>query len=169
MVVSFHVMPSQPEPILLRQLPVIQKVIRDETWLEAERRGCPVSAQDPAVRKNVCQVVLPDRAASYANSDRCPASSPSSDSCAPEDRADARSSVEGNVYHHSRIEIWTEPRAVRRVERFPSAHARATREASRRVTEWRNVRGAAHSGRVPIRRAQGAPLQERLCSRNPAS
>jgi hypothetical protein len=51
-------MPSQPEPILLRQLPVIQKVIRDETWLEAERRGCPVSPQDPAVRENVCQVVL---------------------------------------------------------------------------------------------------------------
>jgi hypothetical protein len=51
-------MPSQPEPVLLRQLPVIQKVIRDETWLEAERRGCPVSPQDPAVRENVCQVVL---------------------------------------------------------------------------------------------------------------
>jgi hypothetical protein len=51
-------MASEPEPILLRQLPVIKKVIQDETWLEAERRGCPVSAQDPAVRENVCQVVL---------------------------------------------------------------------------------------------------------------
>jgi hypothetical protein len=56
--VSYLVMPSQLEPVLLRQLPVIQKVIRDETWLEAERRGCPVSPQDPAVRENVCQVVL---------------------------------------------------------------------------------------------------------------
>jgi len=51
-------MASKLEPTLLRQLPVIQKVIRDETWLEAERRGCPVSAQDPAVRENVCQVIL---------------------------------------------------------------------------------------------------------------
>jgi len=46
------------EPTLRRQLPVIQKVIQDETWLEAERRGCPVSSQDPAVRENVCQVIL---------------------------------------------------------------------------------------------------------------
>ena len=56
--VFFLVMSSQLEPTLLRQLPVIQKVIQDETWLEAERRGCPVSPQDPAVRENVCQVVL---------------------------------------------------------------------------------------------------------------
>ena len=57
-VIFFRVMSSQIEPTLLRQLPVIQKIIQDETWLEAERRGCPVSAQDPAVRENVCQVIL---------------------------------------------------------------------------------------------------------------
>ena len=56
--VFFLVMPSELEPTLRRQLPVIQKVIQDETWLEAERRGCPVSPQDPAVRENVCQVIL---------------------------------------------------------------------------------------------------------------
>ena len=56
--VFFLVMSSQLEPTLLRQLPVIQKVIQDETWLEAERRGCPVSPQDPAVREKVCQVIL---------------------------------------------------------------------------------------------------------------
>ena len=43
---------------MLRQFPVIKKVIQDETWLEAERRGCPVSAQDPVVREKVCQVIL---------------------------------------------------------------------------------------------------------------
>ena len=37
---------------------MIQKIIDDETWLEAERRGCPVSPQDPVVRENVCQIVL---------------------------------------------------------------------------------------------------------------
>ena len=56
--VFFLVMPSELEPTLRRQLPVIQKVIQDETWLEAERRGCPVSPQDPAVREKVCQVIL---------------------------------------------------------------------------------------------------------------
>jgi hypothetical protein len=46
------------DPVVVRQLPVIQKIIRDETWLEAERRGCYVPPTDPAVRENVCSVVL---------------------------------------------------------------------------------------------------------------
>ncbi|MCX6953487.1 MAG: hypothetical protein NTV51_15160 [Verrucomicrobia bacterium] len=50
--------PSQMDPVVKRELPVIDKIIRDETWLEGERRGCPVSPRDPAVRENVCRVVL---------------------------------------------------------------------------------------------------------------
>lgn len=46
------------DPILYRQLPVIQKIIDDETWLEGERRGCWVSPDDPVVCENVCQVIL---------------------------------------------------------------------------------------------------------------
>jgi hypothetical protein len=46
------------DPILLRQLPVIHKIIEDETWLEGERRGRWVSPSDPVVRENVCRVVL---------------------------------------------------------------------------------------------------------------
>lgn len=46
------------DPVLFRQLPVIQKIIADETWLESERRGCVVTSDDPVVRENVCQVVL---------------------------------------------------------------------------------------------------------------
>jgi hypothetical protein len=49
---------SSPDPVVVRQLPVIHKIIRDETWLEGERRGCQVAANDPAVRENVCRVVL---------------------------------------------------------------------------------------------------------------
>ena len=49
---------AQIDPVIFRELPVIQKIIDDETWLEAERRGCPVSPQDPVVRENVCQIVL---------------------------------------------------------------------------------------------------------------
>jgi hypothetical protein len=49
---------SQPESIVLLQLPAIDRIIQDETWLEAERRGCPVDADDSTVRENVCRVVL---------------------------------------------------------------------------------------------------------------
>ena len=46
------------DPVLHRQIPVIQKIIQDETWLEGERRGCRVAADDRVVRENVCQVIL---------------------------------------------------------------------------------------------------------------
>jgi hypothetical protein len=49
---------STPDPIVVRQLPVIHKIIADETWLEGERRGKPVSPSDPVVREKVCGVVL---------------------------------------------------------------------------------------------------------------
>lgn len=51
------VMNSQ-DPLLFRQLQVVQKIIDDETWLEGERRGRPVSPADTVVRENVCRVVL---------------------------------------------------------------------------------------------------------------
>ena len=46
------------DPILFRQLPCIAQIIRDETWLEGERRGAPVSPDDPVVLENVCSIVL---------------------------------------------------------------------------------------------------------------
>ncbi len=49
---------NSPDPVVLRQLPVIHKIIQDETWLEGERRGCKVATDDPVVRENVCRVVL---------------------------------------------------------------------------------------------------------------
>jgi hypothetical protein len=48
----------QSDPVVARQLPVIEKVIQDETWLEGERRGCYVAPNDPKVLENVCQVIL---------------------------------------------------------------------------------------------------------------
>lgn len=47
-----------PDPVLLGQLPLIQKIIADETWLEGERRGCRVPPSDPVVRERVCQIIL---------------------------------------------------------------------------------------------------------------
>ncbi len=46
------------DPILRLQLPYIAKIVQDETWLEAERRRCPVPPSDPVVRLNVCAVIL---------------------------------------------------------------------------------------------------------------
>ena len=46
------------DPVLYRQIPVIQKIIQDETWLEGERRGCHVASTDCVVRENVCRVIL---------------------------------------------------------------------------------------------------------------
>ena len=41
----------QPDPVTLRELPTIEKIVRDETWLEAERRGAYVPPDDPVVRE----------------------------------------------------------------------------------------------------------------------
>lgn len=46
------------DPILFRELPVIQKIIHDELWLEGERRGCRVPPDDRVVRDRVCDIVL---------------------------------------------------------------------------------------------------------------
>ena len=46
------------DPVVQRELPVIQKIIADETWLEGERRGCAVPPSDRVVRERVCAVVL---------------------------------------------------------------------------------------------------------------
>jgi hypothetical protein len=46
------------DTVLYHELPVIRKIIEDETWLEGERRGCPVSPADRVVRERVCTIVL---------------------------------------------------------------------------------------------------------------
>ena len=46
------------DSILQKELPAIAKIIRDETWLESERRGFSVFSHDSVVVDNVCLVVL---------------------------------------------------------------------------------------------------------------
>ncbi|HUR56576.1 MAG TPA: hypothetical protein VM029_02625, partial [Opitutaceae bacterium] len=46
------------DPILQHQLQSVKQIIDDETWLEGERRGCPVAPDDRVVRENVCRIVL---------------------------------------------------------------------------------------------------------------
>jgi hypothetical protein len=49
---------TQLDPIVSCELPVIQRIIQDETWLEGERRGCFVLSEDPLVQEHVCQVIF---------------------------------------------------------------------------------------------------------------
>jgi hypothetical protein len=49
---------NTPDPIVAREVQMIRKIIRDETWLEGERRGCAVSPNDAVVRERVCAIVL---------------------------------------------------------------------------------------------------------------
>lgn len=49
---------TQVDPIIFRELRMIQKIIADETWLEGERRGAAVSPDDPVVKENVCNIIV---------------------------------------------------------------------------------------------------------------
>ncbi|MFA6288529.1 MAG: hypothetical protein WC661_14190 [Opitutaceae bacterium] len=45
------------DPLIFLELHVVQKIIADETWLEGERRGCPVDPRDPVVVAVVCEII----------------------------------------------------------------------------------------------------------------
>lgn len=49
---------SRFDAFLGRELPLIQKIIDDETWLEGERRKCYVPPHDAVVQERVCLIVL---------------------------------------------------------------------------------------------------------------
>lgn len=40
------------------ELPEVERIVRDECWLEGERRGSPVPPTDPAVRARVADIIL---------------------------------------------------------------------------------------------------------------
>jgi hypothetical protein len=41
-----------------QELPDIAKIVRDECWLEGQRRGCPVDPHDDVVRERVADIIL---------------------------------------------------------------------------------------------------------------
>ena len=69
------------DPVIFRELPVIQQIIVNETWLEAERRGCYVYADDRVVRENVCLAVLRIGEQLRQATERALAKSQASDPC----------------------------------------------------------------------------------------
>jgi hypothetical protein len=49
---------TTPSRFIAHECRTISKIIADEQWLEGERRGQPVPANDPVVLGNVCAVVM---------------------------------------------------------------------------------------------------------------
>lgn len=43
--------------LIQAEIPIIQKILRDEAWYEGERRGCYVPLDDSVVLKRVCQII----------------------------------------------------------------------------------------------------------------
>lgn len=46
--------------LIQAQIPIIEKIIRDETWFEGERRGHYVSETDTVVIRRVCRIIRRD-------------------------------------------------------------------------------------------------------------
>jgi hypothetical protein len=48
-----------PESEFIRaEIPDIEKIVKNECWLEGERRGCVVSPSDDVVRRRVADIIL---------------------------------------------------------------------------------------------------------------
>ncbi len=44
--------------VIQREIEAVRKLIADETWLEGERRHCPVQHRDPVVQGKVADILL---------------------------------------------------------------------------------------------------------------
>ncbi len=44
--------------VIREELPEVAQIVRDECWLEGERRGSPVHPRDPAIRVRVADIIL---------------------------------------------------------------------------------------------------------------
>lgn len=48
-----------PESELIRaEIPDVLRIVRDECWLEAERRGSPVDAHEEIISRRVADIIL---------------------------------------------------------------------------------------------------------------
>lgn len=49
---------SKETEVIRAELPEIARIIKNECWLESERRGCTVDSKDEVVRRRVADVIL---------------------------------------------------------------------------------------------------------------
>lgn len=75
-----------PEVEFIRaEIPEIAKIVRDECWLEGERRGTPVDPKDPAIRQRVAEIILSGAGAMLRQ--KCQGNGATKDSAAIKERA----------------------------------------------------------------------------------
>ena len=51
-------MSSESENMIREELPEVAEIVRNECWLEGERRGEPVRQGDPVVQVRVADIIL---------------------------------------------------------------------------------------------------------------
>jgi len=49
---------SKEVQIIHAEIPAIRQIIRNECWLEAERRGAPVDPHEDLIRERVADIIL---------------------------------------------------------------------------------------------------------------
>ena len=49
---------SSESEFIYRELPDIAKIVENECWHEAQRRGCPVDPHDDVIRQRVADIIL---------------------------------------------------------------------------------------------------------------
>jgi hypothetical protein len=49
---------SSESEFIRAEIPDIEKIVRNECWLEGERRGCPVLPTDDVIRRRVADIIL---------------------------------------------------------------------------------------------------------------
>ena len=49
---------SRESEFIQKELPYIEQIVRNECWLEGQRRGCQVEPTDDIVRQRVADVIL---------------------------------------------------------------------------------------------------------------
>jgi len=46
-----------PQEIIDEEVPMVEHIVEDEMWLEAERRHCDIQNNDPEVQKHVAEII----------------------------------------------------------------------------------------------------------------
>lgn len=49
---------SSESEFIRGEIPDVEAIVRNECWLEAERRGCPVDPKDEVIRVRVADIIL---------------------------------------------------------------------------------------------------------------
>ena len=49
---------SSESEFIREEIPDVAEIVRNECWLEAERRGCPVDPKDEVIRVRVADIIL---------------------------------------------------------------------------------------------------------------